>query len=112
MKPFFVCWNSNGRNPMIKHDTVNEAKEEAARIAAKELCAVHILQLVATCTATVKIEWDYSGKETDVCPDCGYIMPYCVCRRPVGCNCYEGLICTCAEQIAASRGLAKTQNKP
>ena len=63
MKTFYVVWNPNNRNPMVKHDTIDEAEQEAVRIATKEMTPVHVLKHVSTCTATVKIEWEYPGPE-------------------------------------------------
>ena len=71
MKTFYCCWNPNNRNPMVKHDTPDEAEKEAVRIAERERTPVHVLELRATCTATVRIEWEYpepkAEKESTEC---------------------------------------------
>ena len=80
MKPFFLCWREGDRNPMVKHDTLDDAKNEAVRIAMKELCAVHIMKLVSTCTATVKIEWEHPNfVRLPICAICD--QPKCVCQE-------------------------------
>ena len=87
MKIFYCCWNPNSRNPMIKHDTIDEAEQEAVRIATKEMTPVHILELRATCTVEVKAKWEYPYPEPLVnttswpalCPICNHLLLRCIC---------------------------------
>ena len=77
---------------MVKHNTIDEAEQEAIRIATKERTPVHVLQHVSTCTATVKIEWEYP--EVSVNPDCmGCGNKICTCYNPVIKKYVETLYC-------------------
>ncbi len=61
MTPFYVCWNPENRNPMVQHDTADEAEQEAARIALKERpgTAIHVLVLYSTCYVKADVTWEY-----------------------------------------------------
>ena len=62
MKPFWIVWREGNRNPMVKHDTPDEAEQEASRIAIKENCPVHVLELRATCYPDIRARWEYPEK--------------------------------------------------
>ena len=67
-KPFYVVWREGNRNPMVKHNTIDEAEQEAVRIATKEMTPVHILELRATCTVEVKAKWEYPCQPRQTLP--------------------------------------------
>lgn len=79
MKPFFLVWREGNRNPMKRHDTPDEAEKEAARLAIKEGCPIHVLELRATCYPDIRVRWEYPEKPKDnvKCSVCGYLD--CIC---------------------------------
>lgn len=85
MKTFYVVWREGDRNPMVKHPSKQEAMIEAERIAAKEMTPVHVLGLVSTCTATVKIEWEHPAdarSNAEILGRCPYCDNYtCTCEK-------------------------------
>ena len=86
MRTFYVVWREGDRNPMVKHDTIDEAEQEAVRIATKEMTPVHILELRATCTVEVKAKWEYPCPELlvtwpTVCPICNHLLLRCICDK-------------------------------
>jgi hypothetical protein len=59
MKTFYMLHadGPQSHQPMRRHATMEEAEREAARIAHKENKAVHILQLVKSCTPKLDVTW-------------------------------------------------------
>lgn len=49
MNKFWMCYADNHGGAKVVHSTLKEAREEASRIAQKELCKVYILECIGYC---------------------------------------------------------------
>lgn len=62
---FWLVWNERGRTPTVKHDTVDSAEREAARLAREFGGKFYVLRMVGRVTRN-DIDWWWANGEAPI----------------------------------------------
>lgn len=57
VKVFYMVALDSGGPPVARHETLEKAQNEAARLAVKHGTNAHVLEVIATCTPVANVTW-------------------------------------------------------